>query len=544
MSTKEKETLKEFDFKIGADPEFILTMQGRKVDAKQTMEIMLKNKPDLRKVGMGYTIKDKNCGDIGWDGADSTGEIRPSASNDPKKVINNLGTLLKIFTKYIKLCDMSTISEYSSIGGHIHLEVPKGEHWSREKENLIHRRLASFYLPVLISENKTNLNLRLRQSYGSIKDHRIENKFTYEDGADGKTFEFRCPSAEWLTTPKLAEATLAYMAVVYHEILKHPKNFSNFNDIVYKSDKQGDALQTLAIMEFELLTDNILQKARKYVRTFEMYPQYKNEIEYIFNPKQIIKDKQKADFNIALGWKLLDRQSVPKKSEILSSKKKIMSIAKQKDFDILKQVMNIHHNDDTNVGVFVENLKDRVAAFNWKLKNNYFIFGIRKGINEIITRNLKGEYLTGKNIIKTELDHDAISRLFDKMNNKFNSNIDRTLSTTLDFTTGKPKDLRESIILIGLPYGMRVSEEIKPFLNLIWSLEKGEITSKNAINNKNEQKLINDCNLPDEQKGEIYKILNRKIETNQQEVVMDNGSTSLRHHLNAVDQMINEFPAN
>jgi len=334
------------------------------------------------------------------------------------------------------------------------------------------------------------------------------------------------------------------MAVVYHEILKHPKNFSNFNDIVYKSDKQGDALQTLAIMEFELLTDNILQKARKYVRTFEMYPQYKNEIEYIFNPKQIIKDKQKADFNIALGWKLLDRQSVPKKSEILSSKKKIMSIAKQKDFDILKQVMNIHHNDDTNVGVFVENLKDRVAAFNWKLKNNYFIFGIRKGINEIITRNLKGEYLTGKNIIKTELDHDAISRLFDKMNNKFNSNIDRTLSTTLDFTTGKPKDLRESIILIGLPYGMRVSEEIKPFLNLIWSLEKGEITSKNAINNKNEQKLINDCNLPDEQKGEIYKILNRKIETNQQEVVMDNGSTSLRHHLNAVDQMINEFPAN
>ena len=37
-------TKRKFNFKIGADPEFVMTMQGKKVDAKQTMELMLKKK--------------------------------------------------------------------------------------------------------------------------------------------------------------------------------------------------------------------------------------------------------------------------------------------------------------------------------------------------------------------------------------------------------------------------------------------------------------------------------------------------------------------
>lgn len=524
-----------FDFKIGADPEFILTMQGRKVDAKQTMELMLRGKEELKpdRQGMGYDVGE--FGNIGWDGASSTGEVRPKASNNPQILTDNLGGLFKAFSKHIKICDLSTISEFSSVGGHIHLEVPRGEKWSNEKKNTIHRRLASFYLPMLISENKTNLNLRLKQGYGSIKDQRIEQKFKYEDGTPGYTFEFRCPSAEWLTTPKLANATLAYMAVVYHEILKHPKSFTKFNDIVYKSDKQGDALQTLAIMEFDLLTNSILTKAKKYIRTFEMYSSYKDEIEYIFNPKQIIKDKQKADYNIARGWKLIET-TIPKKSEILASRKTIKDIAEKSDFDILKRVMNIHYNDDTNVGMFAENLKDRVAAFNWKLKNNYFIFGMRKGINEIIAKNMKGEYLTGNKVIKTILDKNAMDRLFDKMNNRFeNSNNMDNRGTTIDFTTGKPKDMRESIIVIGIPYESRVKEDMKPFLNFIWSLEKGEVLNSG----KDEPQLIDDTEIKPEEAGEIYKILTKQNETVGQPVI-DEGSTSLRNHSRAVEALICE----
>ena len=529
------ETKKLFDFKIGADPEFILTMQGRKVDAQQTMQLMLSKKEGLKynEDKKGFDIN--GAGNIGWDGAASTAEIRPNPSNDPKEVINNIAALFQHFTKHVKICDMSTISEFSAIGGHIHLEIPEDDKWSNEKKNTIHRRLASFYLPILISENKTNLNLRLKQNYGSLKDQRIEQRFTHPSGKAGYTFEFRCPSAEWLTTPKTAEATLAYLAVVYHQILNHPKSFSQFNDIVYKSDKQGDALQTLAIMEFDLLTNSILNKTRKYIRTFEMYPQYKKEIEYILNPKQVIKDKQRADFNIAVGWNLLEK-TILKKSEVLSSDKKIQQIAEKRDFDILKRVINVHYNDDTNVGLFAENLKDRVAAFNWKLKNNYFIFGMRKGINEIIAKNLKHEYIIGETVTKTILDKEHIDRLFEKMNTKFLNGAEINRGITIDFITGKPKDTKRSMVVIGLPYDMRVKKDVKPFLNFIWALEKDEIVKESR---KNIPELINDIDLPLEQKGEIYKILTKQTEI-PQEVVLDAGSTSLRNNERAIQQMTQE----
>jgi len=527
---------KQFKFKIGADPEFVLTMQGRKVDARQTMELMLKGKEGLKYNESKSGFDCGEFGNIGWDGASSTAEIRPAAALDPKEVTNNIANMFKAFSKNIQICDMSTLSEFSSVGGHIHLEIPKGKKMSIEQGNKLHRQLASFYLPILIAENKTNLNLRIQQGYGGIKDRRIEQKFKYPDGTHGYTFEFRCPSAEWLTTPKLTTATLAYFAVLYHEILEHPKNMAKFNDIVYKSDKQGDALQTLALMDFDLLTNSILSKARKYVRTFEMYDQYRDEIEYIFNPKQVIRDKQKANYNIAIGWNLIDKAKQPKKSDIMSTKKKMQEIAKNEDFDILKRVMNITCNDDTNVVLFAENFKDRVAAFNWKLKNNYFIFGMRKGIPEIIAKNMKNEYLTGAETIKTVLDKNEVDKLFDKMNQKFCVSNTNVRGQTLDFITGKPKDMRESIITIGLPYDMRIKEDIKPFLNLIWALEKGEITT---VMKKNVPALIEDVNLPVEERGEIYKVLTKQRDVTPQPVI-DQGSTSLRNSIRAIDAIAQE----
>lgn len=528
-------TKKKFDFKIGADPEFVLTMQGRKVDAKQTMNLILSKKPGFIKDRQDIGFNIEPYGNIGWDGASSTAEIRPNPSNDPQEITNNIGGMLKAFTKHIKLCDMSVISEYSPVGGHIHLEIPKGERWSAEKKNIIHKRLTSFYLPILIAENKVNLNLRIKQNYGSLKDFRSEEHFKYTDGTPGWTFELRCPSAEWLSTPKLTNATLAYLGVIYHEIINHPKNFSKYSDIIYKNDKQGEALQTLAIMEFSLLTESILAKAKKYVRKFEMYESYKEEIEYIFNPKQVIKDKQKANYNIALGWDLIGN-TIPKKSEILASKKKIKNIAQLKDFDTLKGVMNIHYNDDKNVAMFAEALKDRIAAFNWRLKNNYFIFGMRKGIEKIIAKNLKNDYLTGREIIKTTSDHQEIERLFQKMDQKFNSMNGIINKATIDFKTGKIKDQREQIIMIGIPYMMRIEEDIKEFLNFIWILEKGEIPKKHT---KKPTALINDSALPPEKRGEIYKILTKQTEK-KEDIILDEGSRTMQSTDRAMNEMIQE----
>lgn len=532
--TKEKP----FSFSIGADPEFILTMQGRKVDAQQTIDYMLSGKTGFEKPNnsMGFNVKP--FGNIGWDGSSSTAEIRPKPSNDPKKVVNNLAGIFQAFAKHINIFDMSTISEFGPIGGHIHFEIPRGEKWTNDKKNTIHRKLASFYIPILVAENKTNLNLRIRQGYGSLKDHKIEEKFKYSDGSSGYTYEFRCPSAEWLTTPKLAAATLAYLATVYNEIVNHPKSFTKCNDIIYKSDKQGDALQTLTLMEYSLLTNNYIAKTRKYIKKFEMYETYKEEIEYIFNTKKVMSDKIKADYNIALGWKL-GTTVVPHKRDVLSSDKKMKELATKNDFDQLKKVMNIHYNEDTNVALFAENLKDRVAAFNWKLKNNYYIFGIRKGIQNIVARNLNPEYIAGTKILKTVLDKHEMDKLFNKMETRFMDNNRPQNNLVIDFKTGKPKNTSESSIVIGIPYDMRVNKDIKPFLEFIWNLEKGTLKPEILVG-KDAELLRDDRNISLEERGDVYRILTKQTENPTENVVFAVNTTSQRNHENAINDMIQE----
>ena len=534
MTTKKN---KEFNFKIGADPEFILTMQGQKVHAKETMKLLLTPHKEFKpgKSDKGFSVG--KFGEVGWDGADGTAELRPSPSNSPKEIVKNIAGILAAMSKHITICDMTTMSEFCSIGGHIHLEVAKGEMWSAEKTNTIHKRMSSFYLPLLISENKTNLSLRLKQGYGTLKDQRIEEHFIHDDGKPGYTYEFRSPSAEWLTTPKLAEATLAYMGTVYHEILNNPKNFENFNDLIYKNEKQAEALQNLAIMEFSLLTETIVKTAHKYIKTFEMYDTHKELIEYLFNPAQVIKDKQKANYDITQGWGFAKTATVPKKKQIMSTKKQIQKIASKEDFDALKKVMNIHYNDDTNVALFAESFKDRVAAFNWKLKNNYFIFGVRKGIDTIIAQNGKGEYLKGEEIIKTLLDKNQMDNLFKKMNTKFNTQNSGGNTITIDFATGKAKDARKKSILIGLPYKMRIEEDLTAFLNLIWSLETEETIKKSL---KEEVDLINDLELPIPERGEIYKLLSNQVTTESERVILDQNSNSRDRHNNAVAAILQE----
>lgn len=526
----------EFDFKIGADPEFVLTMQGKKVDAKQTMELMLKNKKEFKTGSQGFKIEGK--GEIGWDGASSTGEIRPEAENSIEKMVENINILLKGMTKYINLCDLSTISEFSAIGGHIHFEIPKGENWSTQKRTSIHKRLASFYIPMLLAENKTNLNLRIRQNYGSIKDYRIEDKFTREDGTRGQTLEFRTPSAEWLTTPKIAQATLVYLAVVYHEILKHPRKFTKYNEIIYKSDKQGDALQTLAIMEFDLLTKQILNKTKKYIKEFELYKKYEKEIEYILNPQKVIHDKQKANYNIMIGWNLSEKSKKPSKKDILSNKKNIQEIAKKTDFDVLKKIINIHYNDDTKVSIFAEALKDRVAAFNWKLKNTYYIFGIRKGINELIAKDFNQNFLTKTKVIKTQTDFIAINDILKRMESRFNQ-ISHRQPIMIDFKTGKPKNINENRIIIGVPYEMRIEEKTKEFLQLIWEIEN-EKERKNEIDIK---KLKDDIEKPNEKKGEIWKKIMIKSE-DIEKIIIDETSNSKEQHERAIRAEVEDYQNN
>ena len=70
---------REFPFMIGADPEFLMFHGAKAVDAKAVLTEFLKNKPTILSAQAGFKIE--GVGEIGWDGASSTGEIRPDASS-------------------------------------------------------------------------------------------------------------------------------------------------------------------------------------------------------------------------------------------------------------------------------------------------------------------------------------------------------------------------------------------------------------------------------------------------------------------------------
>jgi hypothetical protein len=516
---------KKLNFLIGADPEFALTSQGRKIDARQTLQYLLRGKKEFREMPdngrdrTGGFIVGK-FGNVGWDNHTATAEVRPEPAETAQGVVNNIAGVFKELIKYTSFFDLSTISEFGPIGGHIHFEIPKGMKLPSDKVHSIHRKLSSFYLPIMLSENKTNLSLRINENYGMLKDYRLEERFRYPDGNPGYTYEFRCPSAEWLTTPKIATATMGYLATIWNEIINNPKAFSKLNDIVYKNEKQGMALQTLALMEYDLLTNQILNKTKKYIKDFELYPKYKNEIDYILNPNRVIADKIKADYNIARGWGLANIV-IPTKAMIFSSKTKMKELATKGDFDEVKKIISISYNDDTNVALFAENLKDRVAAFNWKLKNNYYIFGMRKGINEIICKNLCGQYFSGRKLVKTILDKKELDRLFEKMTAKFFDTGMIQSNTVIDFKTGKPKNTDETSIIIALPYDLRVKEDITPFLELIWNIENEKITPETFRSSDN---LSNDSisAIPLEERGEIYRILTKQVTVPPENLVFAN----------------------
>lgn len=532
MSTKEK-TPKKFDFKIGADPEFSIILQNKRIDACQTMKGILTGKKEFKETSMtnsGYNVG--KFGNIGWDGASQTAEIRPNPSNVPNEVITNIGGLLHAFGKYMSIFELTTLSQHASIGGHIHFEAKPD--WSTQKQKMIHAQMISFYMPILMSENKINLSLRIRQGYGAMRDFRFDNHHsTLPDQPVARTYEFRCPSAEWLTSPKIAEAVIAYLGVVYNEIINHPKNLKKCNKILLKSEEQTNAFQTLAIQEFDLLTGEMLKNIKKYIKTFALYETFKEEIEFILHPQQVIKEKTKFNYDINNGWSLSDLHKVTKRE--ITSEKKFNAKLKDKDADTISKMLHIDYNDDAKVNEFVNALSLRAGAFNWKLSKQYFVFGLKKGIKEIIVKNMQNDYLTGTKQIKTRNDYSLIERAFEKMILKYSQTGSVPNLMTVDFKTGKPISLRNNMIFIGLPYDMRIEGKTKAFIDMIWQIE----------NNKLSKTEIHPDQLTTEM-GEIEKAKQEKEEV--PEAIPENAiridpgnSTSSRNQQNAIEDMQNEI---
>ena len=526
---------KKFNFTLGADPEFSVVMRSERVAADSLFKSALVNK--LQTSGDGFSVKegDEVVCKVGWDGHSATAELRPCPSNDPYKLASNIGAAWKALKEHIGLFDLSILNFWGCVGGHVHFEVPKGTASPTTFAQKVHKQMSLFAFPLIMGENKMNQSIRYRSSgYGRIRDYRVEHKFDYPDGTTGYTYELRPLSAEWISTEKIARSTLAYLGVVYHEIIYNPKSLTKISSMFAKNDDTADALQTLINSEHKYVSEAIKKAVSEAIQTFEMYETFKEEIDYILNTEQVLKDKQKVNFDIYKGWNM-DNTRTP-------NLKQLMVVGENQDLDITNRIFDlapIAFNEDTNVGAFAEALSTRIFAFQWKLKHDYFLFGVKKDFPDYIVYSTAGvkrnpkdlDMFTGSKFITTKSDLAAAIEMRDKMLNKMSDMRPATINIQRLTKSGFETGYNERV-LIGIPYKDRINNNIKPFLRMVWEIEKGNLKPQTL----KVDGLTDDEALPPEQKGTFYQASIRKAKDAPVQIRL----ASNRNESTVLDQIIRE----
>lgn len=478
-TTQTTENKKVFPFKIGADPEFLLFHGKRGLDAKSILTNFFKNKTNLQKMDYGYLIEDK--GEFGWDGASSTGELRPNAEYDPKKLTENIGKLIETIHKELPFIDFTTLSIGAPIGGHIHLEIPKtlfGENFKgtnygypgdeiTKKMNKLTKLIASFMMPIIASEHRISTSSRLATQYGRADDIKYESH-----GSGSKMFltaEVRGMSAEWITSPEVTYATLCYMGVIWNEVMKRSDELIK-EKVMLKTKGHILSIQQMMLADYKPVEKGITNGIAKLVRQFEMYPQFKNEVEFILHPSDVLKTKEKAGWNMEKGW-IGKTKNGPSKKTLLSEKKVTEKL--KSDQSLIENTVGIPFNDDHNCNLFAQAISNRIALFNWKLNNNYFIYGLKKEIEGFAVMNQQNNKFYA---IPTNNDKAKTIDSCMKMANKYMQSTNSGIK--IDPKTGKITTRKSSAIVIGIPYSLRAENNVKPLIELIWGIEKGKIKEK------------------------------------------------------------------
>jgi len=490
-ATKEvKKDTKEFPFKIGADPEFNILFQNDRLNANYIIKALFK-KSELKENDMGYQIP--KAGELGWDGCASTAELRPLPSSKPAKIVEHIGNILIQFANKIKLFNLSTLSNKASVGGHIHFELPKDKFTDfavdsnlRPTANMrrLHRCISLFYLPLLMDENNENLKIRMCSSYGKLEDFRINKQGTTY------TYEFRAPSAEWLTTPKIANATLSYLGVVFHEFLNHPESANKVKNLLLTNNRQLNTIQEVAISNFAVINNFLCSKIKKALRQFKLYPNFKEEIEYLFNAPRVLRDKEKVNYDVLQGWNM-KASKMPTKRQLMSDRK-IKEITLTEDMEGIIEMINIKFNPDSNCETFARSLKEKVVALNWQLKNNYFVFGLRSGINDYIAFNSAKELYYGKELVETRSDWSELFNLMTRIQQKFG----------IASPGANKAQFNRNSVIIGVPYQERVRLNTKGFTKKVIDIEKG--LKPHAIN---PAELASDEGKAVEERGKLFRTL-------------------------------------
>lgn len=443
---KKKEN-KDFKYRVGADPEFTLTFRGEKVDANLIQNILFKSN-SINVPG----------GNIGVDGCQSTGEIRPNAEFSLDKLVSNVGACLKEMASNLPVgFDMVTTSMYSPIGGHIHLNIPKG-FGEMEKYK---KALPALCFPIFIGENNISNAMRISNGYGSMVDSRGQGD-SQEGGVKYSRFEMRGLSAEWLTSEKICRAVLAYVEMVNEELINNPKIFILSKDIMIKNNHEEGLLSSIYLTKNKLFVPIIMNRISTLVKKFKRYKDFKEEIDFILDYKKVLAEKKKFEYSIVKGWGFKQPKEI-----------------KKENISDLSGIISIGYNSDLNMSKFAESLSGEILVNNWK-KNQYMIFGAREKVEqfipfiaddssiEFIKVDGYEEFIKDKESLKIAIE------IANKMSARFRGSCEAEFNYIWNKEMTKLKTEKKRRIIIGIPREIREKSRFASLNKFVKTIESGK----------------------------------------------------------------------
>jgi hypothetical protein len=341
--------------------------------------------------------------------------------------------------------------------------------------------LGTFIAPIIASEHKISTAIRFGGgSYGRLDDVRVQNP---RSGVT--TYEVRGMTAEWACRPEIAEATLAYLGVVWNEILTKETAPLLRHPTMARNNAQLQSIQQLLITEYTPILDGLIDQLYKHVQTFSAYADNKAAIDLIFDTAKCYRLKEEVGWNHFRGWNV--EQSAEKPTavtkRIFLSDKQAVSAMKKMDLDVSQATpQGILYNDDFNMGKLMGTLAERLTTFNVSLNKEYYFFGLRKGANDFLIvkrENTKDKankalyYMVPTNVKKADLEDLAV-----RMHERYTSRS-RPTGLSIDPKTGKNINAKKKeVVYIGIPYDVRAEGDVKKFLATVWDVEHEAMTGR------------------------------------------------------------------
>ena len=139
-------------------------------------------------------------------------------------------------------------------------------------------------------------------------------------------------------------STLSYIGVVWTEVLKNHEHLIKHRD-VFKTSAQISGVQEAVLSGYRPVQEAVMRRIHRLVRTFERYPDFKNEIDFILCPRRVVAHKQTLKWLPKNGWRL-GEQKQPSKRKILSPLADVLLPVGNPE--LVDRTYGVPYNDDLN----------------------------------------------------------------------------------------------------------------------------------------------------------------------------------------------------